>query len=444
MNKSMSLSQEQVLNKFQNAFVGTDLSIQYVDRIPAYEFDDKLEFSPDFEIKKRGRRVAYVEFKDKGSFSSRSILRHFTPQKRGRKMLDNQGVLFVLTDGNSFYFEGDDGKEVIMSFEIFAAFLRTEISLRYKKLRDSAYFRFFARKIVSFSNTHPVLLRWLENLDPEDCFEENGVSVRFSSIEYENHFFLHLLGMVQDGELCRYTTLDSLFLLLKGQKQNMLSLVCMNDKGELSYVDKTVSLPYMPIPDEPNNCFILSLLPDTHHDELTFWRLYGDDASGTCLTYEVNSEINTAQFPGFYLARVSYENNGRHPELELIRDLVNSLSSQGKVFTFRNWHIWKHFFKSEHFNIEDEIRLLFIAERGQKPDFEWVKNASNRIVSKMVLFPLRPRKNAKIRFPLSLSRVLIGPKITEPEVIDQYDYMRKSNLKSVKSVGPSKIENIYR
>lgn len=457
MEEMASHQEQRVLEKFNSALRGSSFEVGYFSNSQWSYEKDKHNNYPDLVIYKFGRVFAFVEVKGMGYLASRSNYGLLLKQSKEKLPKDLSESNFILTDGESFLFEGFNdleeakgrkkikGKEVLMSFNLFISFLLGEEPLRYKRLRDYEFLHLFWERVQSCSEMHPDLRKWWEELDKNDSFEENGMSVRFSSVEIENQFFLSLLGMVKDDELCRYTKLDSLFILLRDKKQNMLSLVCMNDKGELSYVDKKVSLPYTPIPDEPNNCFILSLLPASHHDELTFWRLYGDDASGTCLTYEVKPEVNTKAFPGFYLAKVSYERDGCHPELEFINDLVNKLSYHGKVFTFWNWHIWKHFFKSKHFNIEDEVRLLFIAEKGQKPESMWVKNESNMIVSKMVLIPLSPwAKRSKIKFPLRLSSIMIGPKITEPDVIDQYDYMRKSNLKTIKSVNPSTIVDVYR
>ena len=446
-----------VLEKLNSALRDSAFNVSIYGNRPWNDENNKTHIYPDLVIYKAGQAFAYLEVKGVGALASRSNYGLLLKQSREKLPYYLSESLFILTDGESFLFEGSNdleesrerkkpkGKEVLMSFDLFITFLLKEEPLRFKRLKNYEFVFLFWDKIRSCCETHPDLRKWWEELDKEVSFEENGMSVRFSSVEIETRFFLSLLGLVQDHELCRYTKLDSLFILLRDKKQNMLSLVCMNDKGELNYVDKRVSLPFTPIPDEPNNCFILSLLPASHHDELTFWRLYGDDASGTCLTYEVKPEVNTKEFPGFYLAKVSYERNGRHPELEFINDLVNNLGYHEKVFTFWNWHIWKHFFKSMHFNIEDEVRLLFIAEKGQKPESKWVNNDSNKIVSKMVLIPLSPwAKKSKIKFPLRLSSIMIGPKITDPDVIEQYDYMRKSNLKSIKSVSPSTIVDVYR
>ena len=89
-------------------------------------------------------------------------------------------------------------------------------------------------------------------------------------------FFQNLLGRTVDGKLCRYTSRENLFMILDTQ-QNMCCVVFMNDKGESNYFDDKISIQYESVPDDSNNCFIMSLLRIEHEDEdeLTYWRLYG-------------------------------------------------------------------------------------------------------------------------------------------------------------------------
>lgn len=113
--------------------------------------------------------------------------------------------------------------------------------------------------------------------------------------------------------------------------------------------------------------------------------------------------------------------------------------------TLMNWYIWKHFFKSHHFAVEDEVRLLYIPPQDGATQVKWIKNEANLIVSKMLLFDLMTKTtSSKKQFPMTIEHVFIGPKITESQVIEQYDYMRSSNLSSISAIEPSSILYIYR
>lgn len=451
--------ERKVFERLQKAFEGTSFSVEAFPKEGHYS-DDRGFVVPDIVIYDDGRPVAAIEVKNAGISFSR--LDYDSQLKRYGHWLSNnyQQSIFVITDGESFALRDRGsyahyekpyqrrGDEVLLTFALFVSYIKGGGGpLDYRLRRDEYYEEYLLDVADEFGIDGLRVRNWLFSHGPRILFKENQYSYCFASDDIEKDFFLSLLGFPEGRELCRYTSLDSLFRLLKDKKQNMCSIVCMNDKGELSYVDSVVPrLPVMPVPDDPNNCFILSLLPaDPHEDELTFWRLYGDDASGACLTYEVKPGINTDIYPDFFLARVSYQReDGRHPELEFIKTLTSRATKEGKTFTMRNWHIWKHFFKTRHFAIEDEVRLLYMNSGGKKPELDWIKNATNRIVSKMVLFTLTPRSNALFKFPLSLSKVLIGPKITESEVVNQYRYMGTTNLKKINSIGASHLTDIYR
>ena len=83
-------------------------------------------------------------------------------------------------------------------------------------------------------------------------------------------------------------------------------------------------------------------------------------------------------------------------------------------------------------------------ERDSTATVKWIKNETNLIVSKMLLFDLKAKPKHKMLFPLSIDHVYIGPKITDPQVVEQFDYMRTCNLNTIKVIEPSSIQDIYR
>lgn len=405
-----------------------------------------ITYQPDIVLKKEDEIIAVIEVKGEVAFREHSNYSTWLKLYTDKLPENYKSALFVITDGNRYLYDYLGIVEIVTSFDLFIKLILENDSTPYTVVTTSKYYKELQEIIREYDIKNRGLLDWIKGLDEKKSFEKNGVSVRFSSEELENQFFLNLVGSVSDDKFCRYTSLNSLFTILEKQEQNMCSLVCMNDKGELYYVDDKVSMPYSSVPDDPNNCFILSLLPISHRDELTFWRLYGSDASGVCITYEVGQELKKRISSGFYLAKVSYEHeDGSHPELDFINRLVSIGFKSGKVFTFRNWYIWKHFFKSHHFAVEDEVRLLYIPPQDSAAEVKWIKNEANQIVSKMLLFDLMTKTtSSKKQFPMTIEHVFIGPKITESQVIEQYDYMRSSNLNSISAIEPSSILYIYR
>ena len=243
--------------------------------------------------------------------------------------------------------------------------------------------------------------------------------------EAEDRLFKILLHH-QDKEMelkqvCRYTSLNSLFLTMRDGNQVMCSITCMNDKGETSYSDKYVG--YGAFSNsanaikENNDCFILSCCNLAMEDNLTMWRLYGNDGKGVCLVYDVDADkIDDKEF---FLAPVSYgQRMDVHPALDLIRGIRHWRQS-GWSFELKRWYIWKHFFKSHLFKEEQEVRLLFIWTEESKDKTEWIMDSTNNIVSRICKFPVKDR-----RLPLILSKAIIGPKCSEQgSNVDQFNYM---------------------
>lgn len=93
-----------------------------------------------------------------------------------------------------------------------------------------------------------------------------------------------------------------------------------------------------------NNSYILSCCASNKIDDLTMWRLYGQNAMGTCLVYDVKEEF--IDNDSFFFASVSYgQSEKKHEELDFIWKILR-WKKNGWKFKFNRWHIWKHFFKS--------------------------------------------------------------------------------------------------
>lgn len=262
----------------------------------------------------------------------------------------------------------------------------------------------------------------INNLFKEDTlvFDENRGVVSLKS-EFEDQLFKILLPHTSHNELCRYTSLKSLFLLMRNKEHCLCSITCMNDKGEISYADEYVSYgatasSFLSV-DNNNNCFILSCCDQTKSDDLKMWRLYADNAKGACIEYSIDySKIDNEHF---FLAPVSYgQSQNCHYELDFIKGIRN-WRKDGWRFELKRWNIWKHFFKSYIFADEKEIRLMYVPEEGSHVTFEWIMDSTNSIVSRICLFKFKDNM-----FPLKLKSALIGPKCPEQTSnVDQFNYM---------------------
>ena len=245
------------------------------------------------------------------------------------------------------------------------------------------------------------------------------------SREFENMFFLKLLGSVKNAsDLCRYTSYSTFILNFKDAKTSMLGLACQNDKSECYYVDQYLNDPFSGILLDKmkyhqlkklNSYFITSCVDDFKCDDLTMWRLYGDNTKGVCLKYKIDSQNNNNNF---YLAPVSYaKTDGTHPELDYIKRLQNAKIRIGNKFysiCFRMFDVWKHFFKPNEYAVEQEIRLLY--EESIQKEYKWITNGS-QILCPLVEFPIDNNNinniNNNVDFPLILDEILLGPNCPE-------------------------------
>ena len=191
---------------------------------------------------------------------------------------------------------------------------------------------------------------------------------------------------------------------------------------------------------ENNDCFILSCCNKDMVDNLTMWRLYGNDGKGVCLEYDV--DITKIDGKEFFFAPVSYGKAiNDHPALDYIQK-IRHWKKNGWCFELKRWYIWKHFFKSYLFKEENEVRLLYIWTEDSKDRVEWIMDSTNNIVSRICKFSMSDG-----RLPVSLTNAIIGPKCPEQgSNVDQFRYMNSQTKTMIDSwskpaVKTSKIED---
>lgn len=242
--------------------------------------------------------------------------------------------------------------------------------------------------------------------------------------DFENNLFKKLLGKYAKKELCRYTSVSTIFRILSTKKASVCSITCMNDRSECFYVDQylnnqnnQINLSIIPISEveEMNDYLIMSCSDIDKFDKLTMWRMYGNDAKGVCIKYNIG---DLTEYQNFILAPVSYAlDNGVHPELEYIKRLHQADFGDKKIFLFKNLGLWKHFFKPYDYIDEQEVRLLYhcpVAERINR--YKWI-TTDDGIICPVVEFNIKEKDNngkpLTNDFPLKIDSIMLGPKISE-------------------------------
>ena len=222
--------------------------------------------------------------------------------------------------------------------------------------------------------------------------------------DVEREFFKEILNKRKPiKEFCRYTSLDTLISMINNMSYQMCGIAGMNDKSETDYFDKKYGkrdLSSVSVRNY-NNVYLSS--GTSLKDDLTMWRLYGDDGQGVCLVFDVNLSSN------FYMANVDYaEDSKSHNRVKFIKEIIE------KGLNFNNLNAWKHFFKPKEYDIEKEIRLIFedkdISLLTKDDKKIWIKTNNSSIIIPAIRFYV-----LNDSFPLILKTVILGPKVIEPE-----------------------------
>lgn len=188
-------------------------------------------------------------------------------------------------------------------------------------------------------------------------------------------------------------------------------IVGMNDTSEVDYVENYLyginideHKKHWKTINNLNHKYIMSCT--TLEDDLTFWRLYGDDFKGASLEMEIvdsscqNEKIN---FSNYVIKHVHYSSkNGKDSILEFFKTLINHVYTKtGLTFIFRDMDTWKHFFKPYEYSVEKEMRVFY---KGNKSDDRrWNLTYTHDILNPFVLIQMNET-------PLKLTTLYLGKK----------------------------------
>lgn len=279
-----------------------------------------------------------------------------------------------------------------------------------------------------YNNKINKLRSWKNGLQVTPDYEPKD-DVVYLSEEKETSLFSILLGTYRPSTFVKFSSARSVYTLIQKHTQNMCSLSCMNDPSEKIYADRFTG--FSDAAFDANTTFIISGCNESAVQNLTMWRLYGDDTKGVCVKYRIDK--TKLQKNGFYLAPVSYAiKDDIHYELEFIKYLFQIGEPNQWKLSLRNWNVWKHFFKKKIYSDEKEVRLLYIPNtveyREKIHDDELTFNdEKSGVFSEMKIFKL---DGSNPHFPLSIDHVWLGTNFAaRQENVDQFNYFfSKSNI----------------
>ncbi len=260
----------------------------------------------------------------------------------------------------------------------------------------------------------------------------NGLRYRFTSDFYDT-----LFGKTDDVKtICRYSSLRSFFEIINNQSIRMCALPGMNDPsegilaydfmhGDTSQKDKEKKNRVL------NEALILSFCEGIEkYDELTQWRLYGDNAKGVCCEYELDGVL-----PNDYIfRRTIYENDNSKGTLVKLKKICDTVKQADPRF-YIDTKLLYPFFKSDAYSIENEIRLLY--KVNSDSELKWMLTQDHSIINAYKDIPLKV-------FPLKLKRVVLGPLMPNKET-NKYQIKRMldcvaSQVKELKYLRSVQVE----
>ncbi len=372
------------------------------------------EYICDAFIYKKNVLIAVVEFKNlykrlanKGILLNRLL--HYANKVNASYCIlcnDTEGYFYKANNYNNI-----ENIEVPLSnLELIIRSIIEEINNLEEKFNPNEILSIFRQTKNECNLNNRQFNNFIDELDVD--YIKNNISKlpdgRFSlSEEFERKFFTNMLIDREFNQLCRYTSLSSTIRIIKEKKASVCSIACMNDKSECYYFDQYINnidkIDYSSLSPytikEINSTFISSCAEIESKDKLTMWRMYGNDAKGTCLIYNIDKDLLDNNF---FIAPISYaEKDKKHPYIEFIKKLLE------KDVCFNQLNIWKHFFKPVDYKDEKEIRLLYFCDDESK--FKWIQS-SDEIFCPIIEFPINDGNN---KYPLIIEEIILGPKCSE-------------------------------
>ena len=385
-----------MLQRFSESLKGTDFHIESELIVPDTNFRIDLciltkENTP-YAIIEININISGYEEKNRSRFD---ILR----DKYLRIKQKVNSKFFFISDGKKFYHLENSPKALkeLTYEQLISKILIKDNNERYQ------LFKVFKNTISRYEEP---AIRCLNNYSMDELFDSDSQDFCFTK-NAENKIINDLFKINNNKKItkvCRYTSLNTLFELISKQNFRMFGITGMNDSSEVNFIEKCIYGEYTyPLSSAINTKFITSCCDVEKQDQLTFFRLYGDDAKGVCLIFDVKDR------PDFYLKKIQYLKDDDN-RLSFLYDFIETVKKEmSRTFVIRSLHNWSHFIKKEDYQIEEEIRLLYAPEKKTEIS-GWVLAKPFNIVNPYMDFPLNSS------FPLQLRKIILGPKCPELKI----------------------------
>ncbi|WP_294958465.1 DUF2971 domain-containing protein [uncultured Fibrobacter sp.] len=382
---------------------GTDfcLKTDYVISVPS----SLRSFKPDYVIFSEENNVyAIIEI---GNIWNGSLFREKIEQLKNLTKLIGASF-FVFTDGSVVDLydvkENTERKSVNFS-ELKDVLLEKDLDVA------SSLYKAFASSIdemarpSSCSEKEKILcakISKLRTLSRREIFVIDKSDLSFKENAEKDIVKILFEFIKPNKEIYRYTSLKSLFDMIDHSSLRMFGIAGMNDKTEVNFVERSIFNEKRSLTNSVNKYFITSC--SIKKDDLTLFRLYGDEAKGVCLVFDIKEKNN------FKVQNVCYMDEN-DPVFGFLNRFISEVQTKShRKFVLKTLNDWSHFVKPTEYEDEGEIRLMHVSGEQIKPN-GWILSQPHNIVNPYKDFSLLNNS-----FPLKLKKVILGPKCPEMEM----------------------------
>jgi|GEM_PF-1434815 len=275
--------------------------------------------------------------------------------------------------------------------------------------------------------------------------EKNTLNFITSDYQIEEKIFDYLLPDIESkkNSIYRYTTLDTLYKIIDTNKYRINGIRSMNDQSDGVLIDKLIT-PYSNFEDdetvrELNKKYVSSC--SLLEDNLTMWRLYGDNSKGVCIELELK---NNNSHSNFFIKTINYVNDENVDVINLFKKVFVYFIDKGINFKFKWLDAFKLFFKVADYKVEKEVRILFVNHDNYKRN--WMLAQPFGIISPFVEFDLLIKSeniySENEELPFRIKKIIIGPNCPykEKNIGQLKDLLNEKKFNRV-NVIPSKIKS---
>jgi hypothetical protein len=273
--------------------------------------------------------------------------------------------------------------------------------------------------------------------------ENKKVTTSFKNKDDYGTLFLDVL--IDDLEekqgkirLYRYGSFEAIFSTIKNFTYRLNGIQGMNDQKEGMFLFENLFRENQEFNERLNDVFISSC--STKYDNLTMWRLYGNNSNGAAITIELTEDYKAKPF---YIKKLYYKNT------EKIKSKIQLLNAQiielGYELDSRIFSLFPFFIKSHHYDVEAEVRIIYDKSLNDDNEVkcEWGISEPYKVIRPYVdikIFSERGRIYNPI-LPFKITQIILGPNcpFSNRNIKQIKHFLSINGLEDVEVI-PSKID----